>query len=54
MNIDNGLLFSQLNLYHRCLNELYIDHRKYYNFQNEAKEEQIIATFTTRSVPCYI
>ena len=32
---------------------IYIDFRRSWNFQNEAKVEQIIALVTTRSVSCY-
>ena len=52
MNILNGLLFSQYKLHHRCSTELYIGLWKYWNFQSEAKVEQIIAIVTTRSVSC--
>ena len=52
MNILNGLLFSQYKLHHRCSTRLYIGLWKYWNFQSEAKVEQIIAIVTTRSVSC--
>ena len=38
--------------HHTCSIGLYIGHRKYWNFQSEAKVEQIIAIVTTRSVSC--
>ena len=54
MNILNDLLFSKYKLHHRCSTGLYIGLWKHWNFQREAKVEQIIAIVTTRSVPCAI
>ena len=42
----------QYKLHHRCSTELYIDLWKYWDFQREAKVEQIIAIVTTHSVSC--
>ena len=52
VNVLNGLLFSQYKLHHRCSTGLYIGLWKYWNFQSEAKKEQIIAIVTTRSLSC--
>ena len=49
MNILNGLLFLQ-KLHHRCSTGFYIGLRKFWNFQSEAKLEQITAIVTTLSV----
>ena len=54
VDILNGLLFAQYKLHHRCSTGLYIGLWKYWNFQREAKVEQIIAIVATRSVSCYI
>ena len=51
--ILSGLLFSQENLHHRCSTGLYIGLWKYWNFQSEAKVEQIIAIVTMHSVSCW-
>ena len=50
VNILNGLPFLLWKLHHRCSTGLYIGPRKYWNFQGEAKLEQIIAIVTTHSV----
>ena len=52
MNILNGLLFLQYKLHHRYLIGLYMGLWIYWNFQSEAKLEQIIAVFTMRCVSC--
>ena len=51
-NMFNDVLFLQLKLHHRCSTGLYIGLRKYWNFQIEAKLEQIIAIVTTHSDSC--
>ena len=53
MNILNGLLFSQYKLHHISSTGLYIGLWKHWNFQSEAKEEQIIAIIKTRSISCW-
>ena len=50
MNIFNGLLFS-IKDPSSCSTGLYIDLRKYWNFQSEAKV--VIAIVTMRSVSCF-
>ena len=50
MNILNGSLFLQQKLHHRCSTGLYVGLRKFWNFQSEAKLEQIIAIVTTHSI----
>ena len=52
MNILNGLLFLQYKSHQRYLIGLYMGLWIYWNFQSEAKLEQIIAVFTTRRVSC--
>ena len=54
VNILNGFIFSQYKLYYRSSTGLYISLWKYWDFQSEAKVEQIIAIVTTHSVSCYI
>ena len=53
VNKLNGSVFSQYKLHHRCSTVLYMCLWKYWNFQSEAKLEQIIAIVTTRSVSCF-
>ena len=48
MNIVNGFIFSEYKLHHRSSIGIW----KYWDFQREAKAEQIIAIVTTHSVSC--
>ena len=54
VNILNGFIFSQYKLHHRSSTGLYIGLWKYWDFQSEAKAEQIIAIVTTHSVSCLL
>ena len=45
-----GLTIFAKKFHHRCSTGLYIGLRKYWNFQREAKLEQIIAIVTTHGV----
>ena len=58
---DGAFLWIYLTVYYfhnkisiSCLTKLYIGLQKYWNFQSEAKVEQIITIVTTRSVSCYL
>ena len=53
VNILNSFIFSQYKFHHRSSTGLYISLWKYWDFQSEAKVEQIIAIVTTHSVSCY-
>ena len=52
VNILNGFLFLQYKLHQRSSTGLHIGFRKYRNFQNEAKVEQIITIVTMCTVSC--
>ena len=52
VNIPNDLLFSKQKLHQRFSIRLYKNLRKYWNFQSEAKVEQITAIGTKCSVSC--
>ena len=54
VNILNGFIFSQYKLHHRSSTGLYIGLWKYWDFQSEAKAEQIIAIVTAHSVSCFV
>ena len=53
VNILNSFIFSQYKFHHRSSTGLYISLWKYWDFQSEAKVEQIIAIVTTHSISCY-
>ena len=50
MELFHEILFLQWKFHHRCLTGLYIGLQKFWNFQSEAKLEEIIAIVTTHSV----
>ena len=52
VNILNGFIFLQYKFHHRSSTGLYIGLWKYWDFQSEAKVEQMIAIVTTHSVSC--
>ena len=53
VNILSGFIFPQYKLHHRSSTGLHIGLWKYWDFQSEAKVEQIIAIVTTtHSVSC--
>ena len=52
MNTLNSLIFLLYKLHHRSSTWLYIGLWKYWDFQSEAKAEQIMAIVTTHSVSC--